>query len=361
MSKARSLADRAGDLFRKAEVEARAPAPSLANALKFLRTNAAGTGREEAALDLGIKRSARTANLVLTKADQGKHIDITSGTFTQTFDAAATLGDGWFCYLRNSGTGDVTLDPTGSETIDGLASFISYPGEVRLIQCDGISLRSIVIAPFLKTFIASDNFIKPPGYSKFQGMIWAGGAGGQKVNSSSVQGGGGGGSFPFDIPASILSASSPVIVGSGGAPSTTNGVQYAGGNSSFGGITVKGGDQNYGGSVYVTDRSGNLFMYQQNDAFGFPQSNTQNTIYGGLSVGAANEGGTIYGGACGGMVGSNLLKAPGRSIFGGGGGIASFAGNGTDGQAPGGGGGATQTGAQSGAGGRGQVEIRGVA
>jgi hypothetical protein len=66
-----------------------------------------------------IVRSARTSNTILGTADTSTLIAITSGTFTQTFTAAATLGSGWFCYIQNSGTGDITLDPNASETIDG--------------------------------------------------------------------------------------------------------------------------------------------------------------------------------------------------------------------------------------------------
>jgi len=46
-----------------------------------------------------IVRSARTSNTILGAADVGTLIAITSGTFTQTFTAAATLGSGWFCYI----------------------------------------------------------------------------------------------------------------------------------------------------------------------------------------------------------------------------------------------------------------------
>lgn len=95
---------------------------------------------------VGLSRSVRTSNTILGTADKGKLIDITSGTFSQTFDAVATLGDGWWCYLRNSGTGDVTLDPNSTELIDGLASYVMYPGEVRLVQCDGVALRTILLA-----------------------------------------------------------------------------------------------------------------------------------------------------------------------------------------------------------------------
>lgn len=92
-----------------------------------------------------IQRLARTSHIKLTAAEFGRFIDITSGNFTQTFDPLAALGQGWFCYLRNSGTGDITLDPYGSETLDGLTSYVMYPGEVRLVLCDGTALRSLLL------------------------------------------------------------------------------------------------------------------------------------------------------------------------------------------------------------------------
>lgn len=93
-----------------------------------------------------ITRSARTSNTALGTADKGTLIDITSGTFTQTFDAAATLGDGWWCYLRNSGTGVVTLDPDAAETIEGVATKALDPGQTVIVQCDGVALRTVALA-----------------------------------------------------------------------------------------------------------------------------------------------------------------------------------------------------------------------
>ena len=49
----------------------------------------------------------RTSNTMLAAADQGKYIKL-NGNFTQTFDAAATLGDGWWCYLENTANPDVS-------------------------------------------------------------------------------------------------------------------------------------------------------------------------------------------------------------------------------------------------------------
>lgn len=83
-------------------------------------------------------RLARTANTILTTSDNGALLDITSGTFTQTFDTPANLLAGWSCLVRNSGSGTVTLALSTSVAL--------YPGELRLVHCDGAALRSIPVA-----------------------------------------------------------------------------------------------------------------------------------------------------------------------------------------------------------------------
>lgn len=45
----------------------------------------------------------RSSNTALAPADKGKLINLTGGNWTQTLQAAATLGAGWYCYLRNLG------------------------------------------------------------------------------------------------------------------------------------------------------------------------------------------------------------------------------------------------------------------
>lgn len=90
-------------------------------------------------------RSTRTANTALVSGDGGTYVDVTSGSFTQTASAAATLGNGWNCYFGNSGTGTVTIDPNGSETIGGQATLTVYPGEIYLLQCDGSNLNVVAV------------------------------------------------------------------------------------------------------------------------------------------------------------------------------------------------------------------------
>lgn len=313
-----------------------------------------------------ILRLARTANVILGVADKQSLVDITSGTFSQTFDAAATLGNGWYCWIRNSGTGDITLDPNAAETIDGLATFIMYPGEARLIQCDGTALRSVVVTPFIKTFTANGTFTKPPGYSVFTTKLWSGGASGGRSGSltGAASGGGGGGCGEFSIPSASVAATESISVGAGGNGITATGNGAVGGNSSFGTLATVFAATNYldGGSPLGLVSAIPL-GYDGMQSAATPSATRP--IWGGgasSSAGTAVSGSSRNGGGAGGSVdiASNLFAA-GTSLLGGNGGAAGAGASGVAGAVPAGGGGATQTGATSGAGGRGEVRIWGVA
>ena len=310
-------------------------------------------------------RSVRTSNTILGAADACTFVDITSGTFTQNFMAAATLGNGWYCFMRNSGTGDITLDPNASELIDGLTSYIMYPGEARLIQCDGTAFTSIVITPFKRVWTTSGTFITPPGYQEFGGKVISGGQSGQRTNNTSVisVGGNGGGAYPFLISSSVMGASQTITVGAGGAAVTGVAVGSTGGDSSIGSIIViKGGSSTGGGAV------NGFAAVTPSAAIGFDGVQATNTPHSAVWGGASSSnnasdisGNSIEGGAAGGGINNaGAIQAAGISIFAGNGGAASIASNGTAGAQPGGGGGATQTGTQSGKGGDGKVEIWGV-
>lgn len=91
-------------------------------------------------------RDARTSNTILGVGDLGKVIEITSGTFSQTFVAAATLGSGWFCYVYNSGSGIITLDPNSSETIDGSSTKSVQPGVALMVLCNGAAFFTMPVS-----------------------------------------------------------------------------------------------------------------------------------------------------------------------------------------------------------------------
>lgn len=356
-----------------------------ANALAFLSALPSQTGNNGKFVTtdgataswnyINLPRSVRTSDTTLTAEDQSHFIDISSGTFTQTFDPCASLGSGWFCYIRNNGSGEITLQPDGSEKINSLSNFIMYSAEVRLIFSTGSALISVVISGFNKTFTSSGTFVKPPGYSALGGFIWGGGGGGTKSGGAAeAAGGGGGGCTPFIIPFGLLGSTETVTIGAGGAAgSATEGgnstlgslvTGYGAGTLGGGGVLSKGTATTGGQPDTESSTGNNYFGGGDGDGAG---GNGGSSYYGGGAGGGAfggsagNGGNSVYGGAGGaGVDGGGSVKTAGTSIFGGNGGSAGDASSGANGAAPGGGGGATRTGATAGAGARGQLTIYGI-
>tara|TARA_R110000765_G_scaffold368342_2_gene458478 strand:- start:818 stop:2812 length:1995 start_codon:yes stop_codon:yes gene_type:complete len=358
----------------------------LGSATQVLKVNSGGTQVEWADSDISIETVNRTSDTTLTAANNSNFIDITSGTFTQTFTSAATLGNGWFCYIRNSGTGDITLDPDGSETIDGLTTFVMYPQEVRLIKSDGTNLTSTVLTSFYKTFTATGTFTKPPGYASLAGMLWGGGGAGGLSNYTAESSGGGGACNLFNVPSSTLSASSSVVIAAGGAAQTTAGSAAAsGGTSSLdskiyaygggGGITnsfsetsASGG----GGGGVVSAGSDGLASASARSAGGEPSPGTLESDLDNSGFGGASSAGSVNGFAFagGGGGGGSSISTGGTSVYGGGGGGSTTggtslfggdggSGEGGDGVIPAGGGSGSGT-SPSGAGARGELRIWGT-
>jgi hypothetical protein len=319
--------------------------------------------------NFSIPTSARTSNTILGLLDNGYYIDVTSGTFTQTFTAATTLGAGWWCYIGNSGSGNVTLDPNGSETIDSLTSFVMYPKEVRLVLCNGTSFKSVVINTFDLTLTSTTSITIPPGYQKLSfDMVSGGGGGGtgavgtsDGTTGATGGGGGGGGSRSINVfPMSAFGsngASLTLTVGAGGTAGS------AGGNSSIGSvITTYGGGAGAGGTntqfayagggggggqagagsagpVTTSNIYGGGGAPVLSGSFATPSNadiTNNNTSFGG---GASNGGSATYGGGGGGVAYSGGGAAGGSLYACGGGG------------AGGGNRGATGSGAAGGAGG----------
>jgi hypothetical protein len=86
---------------------------------------------------------AKSADYTLVEGDFATLIDYTSGTKTLTLPAVATAGDGFWFDLRNSGTGVITVDGDGSETIDGVTTITFYPGDSGRLWCNGSVWKTV--------------------------------------------------------------------------------------------------------------------------------------------------------------------------------------------------------------------------
>jgi len=83
---------------------------------------------------------SKSAGYTAVAADRAKLINGTA-SLTLALTAAATLGDGWFVIVKAS-TGNITIDPDGSETIDGAATLVIYAGQSATITCNGSAFFS---------------------------------------------------------------------------------------------------------------------------------------------------------------------------------------------------------------------------
>ncbi len=113
---------------------------SFANAAALAGTGIVAVG---AVLSQSVPITTFNTNYTAGTADRAKMFVWSGAAGTLTLPAAATVGDNWFCYLRNAGSGAVVADPTGSPTIDGASTLSYQPGESSIIATDGANWYTI--------------------------------------------------------------------------------------------------------------------------------------------------------------------------------------------------------------------------
>lgn len=62
---------------------------------------------------------------------------------TLTLPDPTVVGDNWFIYVRNSGSGQVAVTPPGLTTVDGVSPLQFQPGESAIVACDGTNFYTI--------------------------------------------------------------------------------------------------------------------------------------------------------------------------------------------------------------------------
>jgi hypothetical protein len=69
--------------------------------------------------------------------DRANMLIWTGGLGTLTLPTATSAGNNWFVSVRNSGAGNLVIDPPGAETINGAATLTLVPGDSASVMTDG--------------------------------------------------------------------------------------------------------------------------------------------------------------------------------------------------------------------------------
>lgn len=98
------------------------------------------------AFSSSIVSSAKTANYTLLTTDKGSLITF-DGTYTLSLLAAAVVGSGFYCWVKNISTKVVTVAASGAETImwhgAATSSIKLYSYQAVLLQCNGTTWQVI--------------------------------------------------------------------------------------------------------------------------------------------------------------------------------------------------------------------------
>ena len=250
-----------------------------------------------------------TAADTLLSTDNGKLINV-SGTFTLSVTAAATLSNGWWCYVRNTSNGDVTLYPGGSELIGGAATYLLKPGFVVLLNCNGSAFDIITIKArsyenhLLVT--STSTFTVPPDTYALRG--YAVGRGGNGFSHASAWRGGAGGGMAYGDMAVQPGQVVSIDITSGVVQVIVSGVTLLTGNPASGHTTAGTA------SIHASVRNGGAYSGGVTASSGGASSGSP--LGGGVGVTTA-RGGCGWGAAPTGEGGGGVGAAPSTYYSGG--------------------------------------------
>ncbi len=115
-----------------------------------------------------VPHERKTANYTAVAADHRKLLEFDSASaVTLDLTAAATLGEGWFAYVNNSGAGTLTINPNAAELIDDAATIALAQNKSAIIFCDGAAFwtvgKTAAGGSFTEEFISADQTITSAG------------------------------------------------------------------------------------------------------------------------------------------------------------------------------------------------------
>lgn len=84
-----------------------------------------------------------SSNYTALTSDRADTLVWTGGAGTLTLSAASSLGNSWFVFLRNGGTGALTVTGTSGDTINGSATLVFQPTDSAIIVCSGSTFYTV--------------------------------------------------------------------------------------------------------------------------------------------------------------------------------------------------------------------------
>lgn len=114
-------------------------------------------------LDQNLLTTPLLGNHAVQQGDRATVLRNSGGAVVYTFDAAASLGNGFFIYAINGGTGSMTLLPNGTDTIDGQNNKVLAPGESCIVFSDGTNLNTLGYGRSLVNTVTGTSINLAPG------------------------------------------------------------------------------------------------------------------------------------------------------------------------------------------------------
>jgi hypothetical protein len=113
---------------------------SIANASTLAGTGIVAVGT---LLSQSVPITPFNSNFTTSLADRARMFNWTGAGGTLTLPTPTVVGNNWFIYLRNSGSGAISADAPGTTLIDGNSALSFQPGESAIIACDGNDFYTI--------------------------------------------------------------------------------------------------------------------------------------------------------------------------------------------------------------------------
>jgi len=105
----------------------------------------AGTGITAAGslLSQSVPVSDFNTDYTAGNSDRAKMYNWSGASGTLTLPDPVTVGNSWFIYLRNSGSGSITADAPGLSEINGSSTVVFNPGDSAIIASDGTGFYTV--------------------------------------------------------------------------------------------------------------------------------------------------------------------------------------------------------------------------